>query len=254
MRSVQSRTSDDGVTEVIGFTMILVMIFLALMIWLVVVMPDQIEMEETAHTADIQLEFADFKSGIDNLWMANNTGVISRQMFTLSSAGVKTETSMMPDFMKDKAFGTLSLEKTDLKLGENGTDPYMLRFTSSNGYAEDIEVIYFAGGIFVKYGAEELTMIVNGSVDPGSRVVIPILIPVQVNNWTKPSVSGSNQAESDYRLLEPVKNESGTQNIEVIVPDGQIKRMWSNLTGNYDVSLPLPSNRTILPKFEVSLR
>lgn len=203
MASVIEEKRDDGVTEVIAFVLILGMIFVAGMIWLTIAVPAQEEKEEFAHANMIQMEFSEFKTDVDNIWMANNTGVIFQQVFTLSPNGRQTDVSIMPSFFGAHTSGTLSLEKSNTKIViYNSTSMvtidnlWQLHFRSSNVYAKNIEVLYIAGAIFVKFGDDIWFPAVNPSMSSSVLVVPNVANDARRNQ----AVAGEDTAIVEFRM------------------------------------------------------
>lgn len=190
---------DAGVTEVIGFILILGMVLAAGMIWLTIAVPIQEEREEFAHANSIQMEYSEFKTDVDNIWMSKNPGIIFQQVFTLSPNGRNTDVTMMPDFFNSRASGTLSLEKSNTQIwvgNDKFEELWQLHYRSSNMYAKNIEVLYIAGAIFVKFGDDIWFPAVNPSMSPSVIVVPNVAKDSRINQV----ISGEDTAVIEYRL------------------------------------------------------
>ncbi len=182
---------DAAVTEVIGFIVILMLVISALMIWALVALPDQVERSEVSHVEEIQLEFGEFKTGVDTLWLANNTGVVRKAVFGLAPGARVTEASILPNLLGSRGAGTLWLENST-KILLNDSPIYQLRYRSSNQYAENIEILYVAGAVMVKKGFSDYQMVLNPPM--GDNAIIPVL--------TEPSqsISGDVLVIAEYQL------------------------------------------------------
>ncbi len=189
---------DAAVTEVIGFIVILMLVISSLMIWALVALPDQVERSEVSHVEEIQLAFGEFKTGVDTLWLANNTGVVRKAVFGLAPGARVTEASILPNLLGSRGTGTLWLEDSTKILPNgspilpNGSPIYQLRYRSSNQYAENIEILYVAGAVMVKKGFSDYQMVLNPPM--GDNAIIPVL--------TEPSqsISGDVLVIAEYQL------------------------------------------------------
>ena len=175
---------DAAVSEVIGFVVILMLVISALMIWALVVLPDQVERSEVSHVEEIQLEFGEFKTGVDTLWLANNTGVVRKAVFGLAPGARVTGASILPNLMGSRGTGTLWLEES--------SGVWELHYRSSNQYAENIEILYVAGGVWVKKGFGEYHMVLSPPVGPDA--IIPLF------NGPAQSISGDVLVTAEYQL------------------------------------------------------
>lgn len=202
---------DAAVTEVIGFVGILMLVITALTIWSLVALPDQIERSEVSHVEEIQLEFGEFKTGVDTLWLANNTGVVRKAVFGLAPGSRITESSILPDLMGSQGSGSLWLEDSGLNWTNNNTgikhQVYQLHYRSSNQYAENIDILYVAGAVMVKKGFSEYHLVLRPPT--GDNAIIPVL--------TEPpqSISGDIVVTAEYQLSE-ITNATEP----IILPDG----------------------------------
>lgn len=190
---------DDAVTEIIGFVFILMLVITAMFLWTLIALPDQVIRSEESHLEEIQLDFGEFKTGVDALWLANNTGVIRKALFGLSPGARITESSVLPNLFGSRGTGTLWIENSGANwTNDTGTQHpiYQLHYRSTNQYIENIDIIYVAGAVLVKMGYSAYQMVL---LPPsGADAVIPVL--------TEPpqSISGDIVVTAEYQLNEVV--------------------------------------------------
>lgn len=193
---------DAGVSEVISFVMILAMLIIAFSFWALYAVPAGGEKMEEIHTADIQMEFSNFKSGVENVWVANSTGVVRESVFYLGPDPSKSGMEIL-SFPITRAAGTLSVAATSSAVTIAGERYYYAEVTyrGANAYTDDV---------FLHYHGENNTVTAFGPAGnllyrlPGSdkfRVVVP--------SGTRSEVSGNGRAVIEYRLADVIAGADG---------------------------------------------
>lgn len=191
--------SDDAVSEVIGFSLILVMIILALGIWSVHAVPQVAEELERSQNEDILRQFAAFKYDLDLVLAAGNTGVYGQKIFTLAS--VKSQVSLFT--ISCGSPGRFSMERGMPAFQINGTAYYPLVFTyqSANQHAENIVLELRAGVLTAKPSG--LILPKSGKGNTAHHIV------VSNSSFVPWAVSGTEQVIVEYRLEKILHSDSG---------------------------------------------
>ncbi|MDV0442683.1 hypothetical protein [Methanorbis rubei] len=191
------RKYDEGVSEVISFVMILVMLILAFTIWTLYAVPAGGERMEEIHTANIQMEFSEFKSGVENVWIANSTGVVRESVFMLGPDVSESGLEIL-SFPLTRASGKLSITanmSADSKvIAEVVCRPVLVRYSGVNAYTSDLTLVYSGSDNSVRaYGPSGNLLYVL----PGSDQY-----KVFVSEGTKSENSGNVRAVIEYRLID----------------------------------------------------
>ena len=87
------KINDHGLSEVIGFVLILALVIVAISLWMTYVLPAQGRELEISHMDEVGEWFLDYKIAVDSLWMNNEIGVTDSTTLTLGSKGGNTQTS-----------------------------------------------------------------------------------------------------------------------------------------------------------------
>lgn len=189
---------DAGVSEVISFVMILSMLIIAFSLWALYAVPAGGEQMEEIHTVSIQMQFAEFKSGVENVWIANSTGVMRESVFWLGPDAADSGMEIL-SFPLTRAAGTLSVAAVTKVVDPRVSGEYYypeVTYRGANAYTDDV---------FLRYHGENNTVTAFGPAGnllyrlPGSdqfRVV--------VTKGTKSEVSGNGRAVIEYRLVDVI--------------------------------------------------
>lgn len=190
---------DDAVSEVIGFSLILVMIILALGVWSVHAASQIAEDLERAQNEDVLRQFAAFKYDLDSFLAAGNTGTYGRKIFT--SASGKSPSSIFTFFRPLP--GLFSMERGNPAFQVDNTADYPVVFTyqPSNRYAENIVLELRAGVLTVDPSG--LTLLGSGN---GNSVVHVVVSDSSFVPWV---VSGAGEVIVSYRLERVLQSDSG---------------------------------------------
>ncbi len=200
------QTGDDGVSEVVGFILILALIVIVVAVWGVYASSAEGSAKESENSIHILEQMSDLKYGMDLLWEANTTGVQRSMMFSLYP-DMKSD-AFLPVMDMYPGSGTLRVVPSDLHLTiENDSnrldvdDIRMLEYVTSYNYAENIVMSLDLGAVTsqtVQSGVSNsvlLPPVGNGTSGPGPLVVLPVL------SVSGPeSISGNGIVALDYNL------------------------------------------------------
>jgi len=184
--------ADSGLSEVVSVALILTVLIVIIAMWALIAFPIMGTNAEQVHNGDVFLEFAQMKADVDTVWLSNSTGITRQAVFTLSPAADRTEVTMFPNLLLAASFGEVSL-KHGQSYPYNGETyaAVQLVYTSSNMYAEEINITYDGG-----------TLRQNGQVIlPGSDSGVKRYVVV-VNTTEVPEaiIGGSGVVTLNYQL------------------------------------------------------
>jgi hypothetical protein len=107
--------SDDAISEVIGFVLILALIAIVASLYLTYVVPSQGRDLEIAHMDVIQNQFLDYKTTVDSLWLNNQYNTQISSPFTLGTNPGSSQGSFinLPLFQPVTSGGTMVVTTED---------------------------------------------------------------------------------------------------------------------------------------------
>ena len=206
---MRERKKDEGVSEVISFVMILAMLILAFAVWAMYAVPAGGERMEEIHTVNIQMEFSEFKSEIENVWLSNNPGVVRESVFVLSPDVAESGLQILA-FPLTQASGTVSIQaRSEGPAFTDGTGvvyrPLTMRYAGANVYTEAVDLRFFGlNNSVVSFGpGGEVRYVL-----PGSERYL-----VMVMEDTRLELSGTGRAVVEYRLLKVEEEKKGTESV-----------------------------------------
>nr|WP_303714458.1 hypothetical protein [Methanoculleus marisnigri] len=237
-----SRPRDDGLSEVVGFVLILGLIVVALSLYQVYGVPAAGREDEIAHMNAVKDRFVDYKIALDSLWVSSiNTtrsaeGVTLSTSFDLGTIGGSTQGGgvLFPVLAPVASGGTVSVNEhqdtlTITKSGSNVIPPYTMgevAYRSANNYWIQQRYVYQMGGLFLEQDsgtAVRLSPLVSvynvntgTEASPEYRLRVEI---VAVQIFGGQETGGQGVARVDTRLREGVTKVSTTtgENITVTV-------------------------------------
>jgi hypothetical protein len=193
------RGRDEGVSEVISFVMILAMLIIAFSIWALYAVPAGGEQMEEIHTASIQMQFSEFKSGVENAWIANSTGVMRESVFMLGPDVVDSGMELL-SFPITRAAGTLSVaaNSTPVVVNDDGSSYSYAEVTyrGANSYTDRVFLQYHGGDNSVTSFGPAGNVLYRLPGSGQFRVVVP--------SDTKSEVAGNSRAVIEYRLVDVI--------------------------------------------------
>lgn len=120
--------SDDGISEVLGFVLILLLITLLAAVLTAGVLPNQIKAEETEHREEITAAFAELKSGMETLSLAEKPGASG-------------------EIVLEKTTGSTRLSLAYGKILGNGFREAVLTYEAEQVFAGDFRVSLSGDGL-----------------------------------------------------------------------------------------------------------
>lgn len=192
---------DAGVSEVISFVVILAMLILAFSIWALYAIPAGGEQMEEIHTAKIQMEFSEFKLGVENVWIANSTGVVRESVFLLGPDAADSGMELL-SFPITRAAGTLSVSAGEVTPEINGRSYRYAEVTyrGTNAYTDNAYLHYSGGNNSLRAFGPAGNVLYTLPGSDQFRVVVPV--------GTKSEVSGNGRAVIEYRLVNVIPEDN----------------------------------------------
>lgn len=219
------RPRDDGLSEVVGFVLLLGVIVIALSLYQVYGVPAVGRENEIAHMNQVKDRFVDYKLALDSLWVNNRNGVLLSTAFDLGTGAPATAGTVfaLPILTPAGSGGTVSVQSGGAKLtitiweDETISAPIKklplgsLSYRSSNNYWVDQTWIYQGGAVFLSQeGGTTVRVAPPLSVYNNTDKVSVYITPVNITGSAH--IAGSGPVRIETRLLNITPYESLTGN------------------------------------------
>ncbi|MDV0442460.1 hypothetical protein [Methanorbis furvi] len=233
--------SDDGVTEIIGFVLIMGLVVIVLFIMALTIPPmNGAELENELALGAVQ-DISNLKYDMDLLWEDARLKNVTRSVLIQLSTPKEGMISMLPAFKPTIGSATLTAGVSDLNItiGEDNTtyDNFLrLTYATSNHYTENSVVMYDAGAVFTGTQTYQ-SMLLAPSVGKGSDGTLFIVLPRQTLGET--SVLGNSFGVVNYTVgVQSTKEFSGSIGSPVMIKvsssNEQVRKAWENVLRNFD--------------------
>src|SRR5512137_1180511 len=83
--------NERGLSEVVGFILLLGVVVAAFSLWLTYVVPAEGREKEIEQMNSVKDRFTDYKVSLDSLWINNQSGITLSSSFNLGTGGGNTE-------------------------------------------------------------------------------------------------------------------------------------------------------------------
>ncbi|MDU9376117.1 hypothetical protein McpSp1_07070 [Methanocorpusculaceae archaeon Sp1] len=231
--------SDDGVTEIIGFVLIMGLVVMVLFIMALTIPPmNGAELENELALGAVQ-DVSNLKYDMDLLWEDARLKNVTRSVLIQLSTPKEGMISMLPAFKPTIGSATLTAGASDLKImiGEDNTtyDNFLrLTYATSNHYTENSVVMYDAGAVFTGTQTYQ-SMLLAPSVGKGSDGTLFIVLPRQTLGET--SVLGNSFGVVNYTVgVHNTKEFSGSPvTIKISSSNEQVRRAWENVLRDFNL-------------------
>jgi hypothetical protein len=153
-----SRTGESGLSEVVGFVLILGILVLVFSLYLTYGIPAQGRENEIVHMNEVNDQFVAYKINLDSLFNNNKVGTTLSNSFTLGTGGGYTQgmMSFMPVMSPVSSAGTLAINPVgpNQRITDNETlniTAYSLILNNTDSRATDLpaQVNFTPGHVFV---------------------------------------------------------------------------------------------------------
>lgn len=255
--STAGKRREAGLSEVVGFVLLLGVIVAAMALWMIYVVPIEGRENEISHMNDVKDRFTDYKITLDSLWINSNNpsvasmaGVTTSTSFNLGTVGGNTQASglFLPMMKPVASSAILSLVDSGDFLNISATDSTgtvshfnysidKIEYQSQNNYWIQQKYYYQTGGVFLAQANGSTTRvsppvsIINSSAGASSAVEFSNtvdLTPITLDGGA--SIGGNGPVRVDTRLKANQTTFGPTKmtkiRIEARVPDHTTALMW----------------------------
>lgn len=261
------KRSDEGLSEVIGFILVLALIMVFLSIWVIYAVPADGRQQEIEHMDDVQQWFTQYKITADSLWINYDTGsghgpkdqTISNSLVLGSQGGATHTQGLFMVFMKPfGSSGILSLvnESERIEITDNtaGTvvdqEIISVQYKASNSYWIPQTYYYQMGGVFLEQS--------DGTVNR----VAPLFSFYSdgISNKAKITITNIERIQSGTNLISgegPVRVDtvltgktgelsvSDEPSIEMTLRDNSAAKAWWSILKELGATVNPPADKTI---------
>ncbi|WP_048150276.1 DUF7289 family protein [Methanolacinia paynteri] len=217
--------SEEGLSEVIGFIMILALIMIFLSIWVIYVVPADGRQQEIEHMGYVQDWFTQYKITADSLWINYNpaTGegpkgvTLSNSLVLGSQGGATYSQGLFLFFMRPfGSSGTISLENGSEWFEISNSSGILMneeigsvQYKGMNNYWIPQTYYYELGGVFLKQSDGTVNRVApTFSFSPNGQTATLVLVNLDMGGSGTTSISGEGQVRIDTLL-----NDSTEENI-----------------------------------------
>ena len=242
------RIDDLGLSEVIGFILLLALIMTALSLWMVYMVPAQGREQEISHMDEVQDQMIGFKLALDPMWMTNYNKVpplsppTGSTKITLGSLGKSSQAGGLniPLIQPIGSSASIAINNTGDTITITTSDPLKnvsvplskLSYQSHDNYWIQQEYYYQMGGVFLSQD-EGVTCRVSPFIsiyNINNTMAKVVVVPVGINGGG--IIAGEGNVLANSRL-----NKSGSNSISgkydwvkiSIDVDCHAAKMWENL-------------------------
>ena len=236
---------DDGLSEVVGFVLLLGVIVVALSVYQVYAVPAAGRENEIAHMNHVKDRFVDYKISLDSLWVNDRSGVLLSMAFDLGTGAPTTGGTalMLPIFTPAGSGGTVSVAEGGARLNvtvwEEGEDSDLISdlplgsftYESTNHYWVDQIWTYQMGAVFLIQEGEAVVRVApsisvyNDTNNNTHLVVAPISLA------GSDMIAGSGPVRIETRMRLNLESSLGGEydkvSLAIEVDDGPVSvRAW----------------------------
>jgi hypothetical protein len=204
---IMPRQSDDALSEVIGFILIIALITIFLSLWMTYVIPAEGRQQEIEHMNYVRDWFTQYKITADSLWINHDatnkplTNVLISNSLTLGSQGGATQAGglFMPVMSPVGSTGSVVVTNKSEFININGTrfPLAVLEFDTTNNYWIPQSYYYQMGGVFLRQPTGTVARVaplINFKLE-GTDIVI-----VQISSGAESGISGQGPVRVDTEL------------------------------------------------------
>jgi len=234
--------NEAGLSEVIGFILLLALLVSALSVWMVYVVPINGREEEIAQMNIVKDQFTNYKFTLDalrtNIAMDNLSPVMTSTSFTLGTGGGNTQAGgvFLAMLKPIASYGTLSIQDTGDQFnidssnyhgsaGAKGEFPInitSLQYSSNNHYWIQQQYVYDMGGVFLYQDTSATTRIspLISIANTANNSLVVNVVPVNLVGGGSIAGNGPVRVDTRQRIL-PKYN---------ISQDYYLNNQWVNLS------------------------
>ncbi len=225
-----SRARDDGLSEVVGFVLILGLIVVALSLYQVYGVPAAGREDEIAHMNAVKDRFVDYKIALDSLWVNGKSGVLLSTAFELGTGSAATggRAFAFPILTPAGSGGTVSVKSGGASLmieagGESATIPLgSLTYQSSNNYWVDQTWTYQMGAVFLSQEGGTTVRVGPSiaAVKTANDNIALSVVPIRLDGSATVAGSGPVRVETRMRWSDPSSLDGEYDQVNLVLEAG----------------------------------
>jgi hypothetical protein len=229
---------DDGLSEVVGFVLLLGVIVLALSLYQVYGVPAAGRENEIRHMDAVKDRFVDYKIALDSLWVNERNGVLLSTAFDLGTGAAATGggTFALPILTPAGSGGTVAVEGGGTVLTIEAGDQRAaiplgsLTYTSSNRYWVDQTWTYQMGAVFLSQEGGATVRVgpsIAAAKTKDDNITLSVA-PISLNGSASIAGSGPVRVETRMRWSDPspLDGAYGRVNLTITADDPMTARAW----------------------------
>jgi hypothetical protein len=209
-----SQPRDDGLSEVVGFVLILGLIVVALSLYQLYGVPAAGRENEIAHMNAVKDRFVDYKIALDSLWVNRRDGVLLSTAFDLGtdSAATGGKAFAFPILSPAGSGGTVSVQSGGayLTIEPAGKEPVTiplgsLTYRSSNRYWVDQTWTYQMGAVFLSQDGGTTVRVgpsIAAAKTANDNIALSV-VPIRLDGSATVAGSGPVRIETRMRWSSP---------------------------------------------------
>jgi hypothetical protein len=251
--------SEEGLSEVIGFILILALIMIFLSIWVIYAVPADGRQQEIEHMGYVQDWFTQYKITADSLWINDQDTDFSPRDVTVSNSivlgsqgGATYSQGLFLILMRPfGSSGTISLENGSEWFEISSSSGVLLneeirsvQYKGMNNYWIPQTYYYEMGGVFLEQSdgtVNRIAPLFSFSLN-GQKATV-VIVNINIGDSGTKSISGENQVRIDTLLTDNSEENtfypvSGDLTINMTLKDASAAKAWRSilreLGGNVD--------------------
>jgi hypothetical protein len=233
---IMPRQSDDALSEVIGFILIIALITIFLSLWMTYVIPAEGRQQEIEHMNYVRDWFTQYKITADSLWINHDatnkplTNVLISNSLSLGSQGGATQAGglFMPVMSPVGSTGAIVVTDKSEYIEIGGIQYPMMRleYSATNNYWIPQSFYYQLGGVFLHQPSGTVARVAPLINFGTSRTDIII---IQIASIGSSGISGQGPVRVDTELTNVGAEGSATGSIHLVLQDISEARGWENI-------------------------
>ena len=242
--------SEEGLSEVIGFIMILALIMIFLSIWVIYVVPADGRQQEIEHMGYVQDWFTQYKITADSLWINYNPATdegpkgvtLSNSLVLGSQGGATYSQGLFLFFMRPfGSSGTISLENGSEWFEISNSSGILMneeigsvQYKGMNNYWIPQTYYYELGGVFLKQSDGTVNRVApTFSFSPNGQMATLVLVNLDTGGSGTTSISGEGQVRIDTLLTESTEENwfsgGGPYTVNMTLRDASAAKAWRSI-------------------------
>jgi len=136
------RQDEEGLSEVVGFVLLIAVVIAAFSIYLIYGIPVQGRDNEIRHMSEVKDEFIGYKIGVDSLWTNAQTDTILSTTITMGTAGATSlgNSGFLPIMQPVASGGTVAINQRTVKPENISITAYSNIITTTNPKTQPVSI------------------------------------------------------------------------------------------------------------------